>query len=187
VRVQLEVGGERVRVTMSVVSDDAAAKGEATPAAATKPSKKAAVAAAKPPSSSRSSSGGGSSSRRASSASTERTGCGEGCLNRKLMMFCDPRVCPSGKTCSNLPWNNVASPSLVPFDTRDRGWGVKAGERLHQGQFLIEYVGELIDDKEVERRLWEVSAALCLLSFGAQQLAERIAASQPHASQSCEK
>jgi len=83
-------------------------------------------------------------------------------LNRKLMMFCDPRMCPSGKTCSNVPWNTVASPSLVPFDTRDRGWGVKAGEKLHQGQFLIEYVGELIDDKEVERRLWEVS---CFLQF----------------------
>lgn len=28
-------------------------------------------------------------------------------------------------------------------------------QAIRAGQFLIEYVGELIDDKEVERRLWE--------------------------------
>jgi hypothetical protein len=49
-------------------------------------------------------------------------------MNRKLMMFCDARVCPSGKTCSNLLWHTLASPSLTPFDTGERGWGVKAGE-----------------------------------------------------------
>lgn len=34
----------------------------------------------------------------------------------------------------------------------DRGWGVKALERIPKGRFIVEYVGEIITDEEAGRR-----------------------------------
>lgn len=41
----------------------------------------------------------------------------------------------------------------VPFKTKERGWGLKALQDIKKGQFVIEYVGELIDEEECEKRL----------------------------------
>ncbi|KAK4408220.1 Histone-lysine N-methyltransferase ASHH3 [Sesamum angolense] len=42
------------------------------------------------------------------------------------------------------------------FQTEKCGMGVVAEEDINQGEFVIEYVGEVIDDKTCEERLWKM-------------------------------
>lgn len=44
-------------------------------------------------------------------------------------------------------------PAMEPFHTAGRGWGLKALQDIKVGQFVIEYVGEVIDEAEYKRRL----------------------------------
>lgn len=41
---------------------------------------------------------------------------------------------------------------LELFKTKHRGWGVKARHDIVMGQFVCEYVGELITDEEADER-----------------------------------
>ncbi|KAM3263825.1 hypothetical protein P3L10_000819 [Capsicum annuum] len=36
------------------------------------------------------------------------------------------------------------------------GWGVVAAESINKGDFIIEYIGEVIDDALGEKRLWDM-------------------------------
>ncbi|XP_028134400.2 uncharacterized protein LOC114329479 isoform X1 [Diabrotica virgifera virgifera] len=75
------------------------------------------------------------------------------CLNRLLLTECHPEVCPAGKRCKNQSFEKREYPTLVPYRTDMRGWGLKTLEPIKKGQFVIEYVGELIDDEEYQRRI----------------------------------
>ncbi|CAG9828925.1 unnamed protein product [Diabrotica balteata] len=75
------------------------------------------------------------------------------CLNRLLLTECHPEVCPAGKHCKNQSFEKREYPTLVPYRTETRGWGLKTLEPIKKGQFVIEYVGELIDDEEYQRRI----------------------------------
>jgi histone-lysine N-methyltransferase NSD1 len=89
-----------------------------------------------------------------------RPGCGRECLNRSMSTFCDARTCPSGDACSNRPFQQLPQPRTKPFLTRSgRGWGLKAAEAIPRGTFVVEYVGEIIDDDLCEQRLWADKAA----------------------------
>nr|CAH7733445.1 unnamed protein product [Callosobruchus chinensis] len=54
------------------------------------------------------------------------------CLNRLLMTECNPEVA---------------------YKTQARGWGLKTLMHIKKGQFVIEYVGEIIDTEEYQRRI----------------------------------
>ncbi len=41
---------------------------------------------------------------------------------------------------------------LVLFYAAKKGWGIKAAAPIPRGSFVIEYVGEVISQKESERR-----------------------------------
>ncbi|KAK3914863.1 Histone-lysine N-methyltransferase, H3 lysine-36 specific [Frankliniella fusca] len=75
------------------------------------------------------------------------------CLNRILMVECDPNTCPAGDKCENQYFEKRIYPSLSPYWTEGRGWGLKLLEPVKKGTFIIEYVGEVIDDEEYQRRL----------------------------------
>ena len=84
-----------------------------------------------------------------------RTGCGRGCLNRSMNTFCDPRTCPCKQLCSNGPFHRLPMPRTRAFQTPDgRGWGLAAGEAIQGGTFVVEYMGEILDDVMCEQRLW---------------------------------
>jgi hypothetical protein len=92
--------------------------------------------------------------------SAPRPGCGGDCLNRSMMTFCDARTCPSGDACSNRPFQQLPQPRTQPFLTRSgRGWGLKAAQAIPRATFVVEYVGEIIDDGVCEQRLWADKAA----------------------------
>lgn len=74
------------------------------------------------------------------------------CLNRMLLTECGP-TCKAGDRCNNRAFEKRLYPKLVPYRTPSRGWGLKTLEDIKAGQFVIEYVGELIDEEEFRRRM----------------------------------
>ncbi|KAJ0170937.1 hypothetical protein K1T71_013709 [Dendrolimus kikuchii] len=74
------------------------------------------------------------------------------CLNRMLLTECGP-TCRAGDRCNNRAFEKRLYPKLTPYRTHHRGWGLKTLEDIKAGQFVIEYVGELIDEEEFQRRM----------------------------------
>ncbi|XP_031349604.1 uncharacterized protein LOC116175568 isoform X2 [Photinus pyralis] len=79
------------------------------------------------------------------------------CLNRLLLTECDPNICPARKKCNNQRFEKRQYPPLVPYKTEARGWGLKTLAPISKGDFVIEYVGEIIDDQEYQRRVQKMS------------------------------
>lgn len=75
------------------------------------------------------------------------------CLNRILMIECSPDTCPAGTKCQNQMFVQRKYPAMKPFHTEERGWGLRSLEPIKHGQFIIEYVGEIIDEAEYRLRL----------------------------------
>ncbi|XP_063369340.1 uncharacterized protein LOC134657707 [Cydia amplana] len=74
------------------------------------------------------------------------------CLNRMLLTECGP-LCRAGERCHNRAFERRAYPRLQAYRTPHRGWGLRTLQDIKQGQFVIEYVGELIDMEEFRRRM----------------------------------
>ncbi|KAG4071016.1 hypothetical protein HA402_001453 [Bradysia odoriphaga] len=61
--------------------------------------------------------------------------------------------CKCASTCPNRVIQNGRKFQLGIFKTADdRGWGVKALEPIPKGKFIVEYVGEIITEREAQRR-----------------------------------
>ncbi|KAG7170657.1 histone-lysine N-methyltransferase Nsd1-like [Homarus americanus] len=83
-------------------------------------------------------------------------GSDEKCLNRMLMFECVREVCGAGDRCGNQRFQKRQYPNVCSFRTESRGWGLKTNQDVKKGEFVIEYVGELIDDEEFHRRILEM-------------------------------
>nr|KYP69999.1 Histone-lysine N-methyltransferase ASHH2 [Cajanus cajan] len=79
-------------------------------------------------------------------------GCGDECLNRILNIECVQGTCPCGDRCSNQQFQKRKYACLKWFKCGKKGYGLKAIENVAQGQFLIEYVGEVLDMQTYEAR-----------------------------------
>jgi hypothetical protein len=99
--------------------------------------------------------------------------CGDGCLNRELRVECTGMGKPSNEdgkkivrlkyencrsgpeVCSNRPFGRLRSQGVLTTVFREpgRGWGLQAAQDVSKGQLIHEYVGEVIDDVEMEERL----------------------------------
>lgn len=80
--------------------------------------------------------------------------CGtEDCLNRVVMLECEPSTCPVGDKCKNQRFRKRQYPVCVPFRTKEVGWGLRTTQDIKKSEFVIEYVGELIDEAECNRRM----------------------------------
>ncbi|XP_062574314.1 histone-lysine N-methyltransferase SUV39H2-like [Saccostrea cucullata] len=65
---------------------------------------------------------------------------------------CNKR-CKCGPECPNRVVQKGRKFKVCLFRTANgRGWGVKTLQKIKEGSFVIEYVGEVITDKEAERR-----------------------------------
>jgi hypothetical protein len=94
----------------------------------------------------------------AAAAAQPQVGCGDSCLNRLSFIHCDRSTCPCGERCTNRPFVELASPAMEVFLTPDKGWGVRASAFIPRGSFVVEYAGEVIDDRECSRRAEEAKA-----------------------------
>lgn len=77
----------------------------------------------------------------------------EDCLNRLMMIECSSKTCKAGDKCCNQRFKKREYVRTKPFNTGSRGWGLKTLDNIKKGQFVIEYVGELISEEECNRRL----------------------------------
>lgn len=78
--------------------------------------------------------------------------CGEHCLNRMLNIECVEKYCPNGSRCLNRAFSQRRYASLEVRRAGKKGFGLYAKEDLKAGQFIVEYVGEVLDEEEYMRR-----------------------------------
>ncbi|GBN87625.1 Histone-lysine N-methyltransferase SETD2, partial [Araneus ventricosus] len=79
-------------------------------------------------------------------------GCKEECLNRLLMIECGYR-CPLGDACSNKRFQKKQYVNAEIIKTEKKGWGLLALEDVSTGDFLMEFVGEVLNHKEYRQRV----------------------------------
>uniref|UniRef100_F7BG24 Histone-lysine N-methyltransferase NSD2 n=1 Tax=Ornithorhynchus anatinus TaxID=9258 RepID=F7BG24_ORNAN len=86
---------------------------------------------------------------------TDESPCGfdSECLNRMLMYECHPQVCPAGEQCQNQCFTKRQYPETKIVKTDGKGWGLLAKRDIKKGEFVNEYVGELIDEEECMARI----------------------------------
>ncbi|POI27535.1 hypothetical protein CIB84_008715, partial [Bambusicola thoracicus] len=86
---------------------------------------------------------------------TDENPCGfdSECLNRMLMYECHPQVCPAGERCQNQCFTKREYPETEIIKTDGKGWGLVAKRDIKKGEFVNEYVGELIDEEECMARI----------------------------------
>ncbi|KAJ8247169.1 hypothetical protein GJAV_G00259560 [Gymnothorax javanicus] len=86
---------------------------------------------------------------------TDENPCGmdSECINRMLMYECHPQVCPAGEHCQNQCFTKRQSTPVEIFRTLARGWGLRSVTDIKKGEFVNEYVGEVIDEEECRARI----------------------------------
>ncbi|KAM3610977.1 uncharacterized protein V6R79_011595 [Siganus canaliculatus] len=75
------------------------------------------------------------------------------CLNRMLQFECHPQVCPAGDNCENQCFSKRLYAETEVIKTEGCGWGLKTVQALKKGDFITEYVGEVIDSEECQQRI----------------------------------
>ncbi|XP_030528211.1 histone-lysine N-methyltransferase ASHH3-like isoform X2 [Rhodamnia argentea] len=81
--------------------------------------------------------------------------CNKDCHCGMLLSSCSSG-CKCGSSCINKPFQNRPMKKMKLVQTEKCGSGIVADEDIKQGEFVIEYVGEVIDDKTCEERLWSM-------------------------------
>ncbi|PKU72037.1 Histone-lysine N-methyltransferase ASHR3 [Dendrobium catenatum] len=79
--------------------------------------------------------------------------CSENCECRGLSLSCT-KACHCSEMCTNRPFRKEKKIKVVKTDWC--GWGAIALESIEKGRFVVEYVGEVIDDALCEQRLWDM-------------------------------
>ncbi|XP_053302023.1 histone-lysine N-methyltransferase ASH1L isoform X2 [Pleuronectes platessa] len=87
---------------------------------------------------------------------TAEKGCLDDCLNRMSFAECSQSTCPCGELCDNQhiqkhDWVQC----LERFRAEGKGWGIRTKECLRSGQFIIEYLGEVVSEQEFRSRMME--------------------------------
>uniref|UniRef100_A0A336ML71 CSON003379 protein n=1 Tax=Culicoides sonorensis TaxID=179676 RepID=A0A336ML71_CULSO len=75
------------------------------------------------------------------------------CLNRSSKQECNPNTCPAKENCKNQMFTKRAYPKLIEKNTYNKGWGLFADQNIQAGTFIIEYIGEVINRAEMDRRM----------------------------------
>ncbi|XP_053986927.1 uncharacterized protein LOC128880653 isoform X1 [Hylaeus volcanicus] len=82
------------------------------------------------------------------------SGCGDDCINRMVFSECSPQLCPCGEKCENQKiQKHEWAPGLQKFMTEDKGWGVRTQQSIKTGVFILEYVGEVVSEREFKSRM----------------------------------
>lgn len=75
------------------------------------------------------------------------------CINMHLNFECEKATCPAGVACQNQKLRNREYADLKIVKTQHRGFGAICMKDIPEDTFIIEYVGELIDSNEFNRRM----------------------------------
>ncbi|KAF5285438.1 hypothetical protein FQA39_LY16692 [Lamprigera yunnana] len=75
--------------------------------------------------------------------------CGDDCINRLVLA-----ECPATHKCRNQRiQKHDWAPGIEKFMTVDKGWGVRTKMPIKSGEFILEYVGEVVADYEFKERM----------------------------------
>lgn len=83
------------------------------------------------------------------------SGCGDDCFNRKTYCECVRAFCKNGASCSN---NRFQKREWAPTRVRhyeNKGWGLCSSAFIARESFVVEYVGEVVDEQQTEERMAE--------------------------------
>lgn len=83
-------------------------------------------------------------------------GCGDDCLNRMLLIECGPK-CVVGDRCTNRRFQKHENSACTIFKTEKKGYGLIATSYIPAGVFIMEYVGEVLNSKQFEKRASDYS------------------------------
>lgn len=86
---------------------------------------------------------------------TDPNPCGRSsdCINMHLNFECNKTTCPAGDLCQNQKLRNREYAPIKIVKTAHRGFGAVATEDLTEDSLVIEYVGELIDTNQFNKRM----------------------------------
>ncbi|XP_016986221.2 histone-lysine N-methyltransferase ash1 [Drosophila rhopaloa] len=80
--------------------------------------------------------------------------CMDNCLNRMVYTECSPGSCPAGEKCRNQKiQRHAVAPGVERFMTTDKGWGVRTKLPISKGTYILEYVGEVVTEREFKQRM----------------------------------
>ena len=79
--------------------------------------------------------------------------CDSKCQNKNLRLECCSKLCSVGENCGNRKFNKRQYKTVLPYPTPGKGWGLKIMEPVKQGEFILEYIGEVLDNAAAEARL----------------------------------
>ncbi|XP_025196702.1 uncharacterized protein LOC112595635 [Melanaphis sacchari] len=82
----------------------------------------------------------------------KKPGCGTECLNRLLNIECG-KSCILKSLCTNKQFQNKQFKRTKIAKTANKGYGVFALEDIPSGTFVDEYIGEVIDQNEMIKRM----------------------------------
>ena len=82
--------------------------------------------------------------------------CGEssGCLNRVMSIECSSR-CRFGEKCRNKRFQRKRYAKLDIFWAQSKGHGLRAQAKIASGDFIIEYIGEVVSTRDFTKRSHE--------------------------------
>ncbi|XP_058169354.1 histone-lysine N-methyltransferase ash1 [Anopheles ziemanni] len=82
------------------------------------------------------------------------SGCQDDCLNRMVYTECVPEHCPCSDRCQNTSiQRHEYAPGLERFMTEEKGWGIRSREPIRKGSFIMEYLGEVVTEREFKERM----------------------------------
>ncbi|KAI5953750.1 SET2 [Candida theae] len=83
--------------------------------------------------------------------------CGEdsNCINRLTSVECTNRHCLCGDDCQNQRFQKRQYADVSVFQTELKGYGLKANKPISEGQFIYEYIGEVIDEETFRQKMIE--------------------------------
>jgi histone-lysine N-methyltransferase SETD2 len=75
------------------------------------------------------------------------------CINKLMFVECDPKWCKCGENCQNTRFSRrqYADVGLMQ-PTGPKGYGLMTNQGLNKGDFVMEYVGEVISEDEYFQR-----------------------------------
>ncbi|KAI9697710.1 MAG: histone methyltransferase set2 [Bogoriella megaspora] len=87
-------------------------------------------------------------------ATSTNHACGEDsdCINRATKMECIGD-CGCGTLCQNQRFQNREYAHVAVIKTEKKGYGLRAEKGLHRGDFIFEYIGDVITEATFRRRM----------------------------------
>ncbi|KAH7073694.1 hypothetical protein BKA63DRAFT_416378 [Paraphoma chrysanthemicola] len=81
--------------------------------------------------------------------------CGEDsdCINRATKMECVADGCSCGRKCQNQRFQRKQYADVTVIKTEKKGYGLRANKDMAPGDFVFEYIGEVIDERTFRRRM----------------------------------